>query len=90
MANKNGMIETATHSHEATEPNNISRASSAAIAIRAHSEAVGTTKEDELTQVSDLICNLLHFCQQNGVEWGEALSAANSNYEYECDEHGQS
>jgi hypothetical protein len=46
------------------------------------------THDEELnTIVSDLLCNLMHFCNRYKVDWEEVTRWAEGNYEDESSEH---
>lgn len=71
------------------EPNNRDRAEWAREAldgfIAETGNASGTTDE----HVSDLLCDLRHLCDAEGVEWAAMIRRANMHYRAEIEELGQ-
>lgn len=61
-------------------PDNTQRADWAGFAIAAFQSVTRTDDEDA---VSDLLCNLMHYCDRNGLDFQAELSRAASNYEAE-------
>ena len=68
-----------------TTKTNSDRATDAATAIEAHSLAMGINEESNFTQVSDLMCNLSHYCEQNGIGWDHVLQCAMVHAESEIE-----
>ena len=66
------------------EPSNADRAEWARDAVRAFAELTRIEDEEMATQISDLVCNLRHLCDEESVDFEQVLSAANSNYAEEC------
>lgn len=66
------------------EPTNDQRASWAKEAVMAHVGARGDTPDtDEKTGVVDLLTDLMHLCDEAGLDFDAALEAARSHYEAE-------
>lgn len=53
------------------------RARRAQTAVDTHDEAC---HEDEETSIADLLCNLMHLCDRNGVDFVEQFHRARKNY----------
>lgn len=64
-------------------PANTKRASRARAALRTYSRAVGNGDEDSETQLSDLLCDLMHLADAKQVEWAEVVSRAENHYSAE-------
>lgn len=64
---------------------NLARALTAATALAAFKRATRTDDEDLLP---DLLCNLLHYAGQSGIDFDAMLERARSNYEAELEEEG--
>ncbi len=69
---------------------NCDRAFDAARAIELHSDLTAIHNEDALTQVSDLLCNLHHYCNKNGIDWGCAVERGKMHAEAEQQEELES
>jgi len=65
--------------------NNQDRAESAYKAVERFSDELGMADEDDETIMSDLLCNMMHFCDQQGVDFQDCLDRASRNYEVEFD-----
>jgi hypothetical protein len=65
---------------------NRDRAGWAAKALRAHSQAVGNHEEGPETILSDLLGDLLHWCNSMNIQFDSALLVAESNYAEEVAE----
>ena len=65
-----------------TDPN-AARAEWANRAIDTFMLATGTGKEDS---VSDLLCDLMHYCDQQGTDFIEELGRAKRHYDVESKE----
>ena len=63
--------------------NNQDRAESACKAVERFSDALDMGDEDDDTRISDLLCNMMHFCDQQGVDFHDCLERASRNYETE-------
>lgn len=48
-------------------PTNVDRAASVTEALDIFARCQGLVDEDVATQVSDLICNLMHYCDKEGI-----------------------
>ena len=55
---------------------NFKRSHWAAAAVQTHSSTTGILTEDTETQVSDLLCNLMHYCRMNGIDYAECVARA--------------
>jgi hypothetical protein len=62
------------------EDMNDDRAQWAAVALREFQRATGTEDDDAL---SDLLCDLMHWCDRNDCEFEAALSRARMHYDAE-------
>jgi hypothetical protein len=58
------------------------RADQAAVAIEAYKIDYEKTPESKFA-LADLMCNLRHWADRNGIDWAEALENATENYELE-------
>lgn len=73
-------------------PDNDSRADLAQETLRYFcKEAPGRSHnrvDDDITEsdISDLICNLMHLCKRDGIEWDWVMHSAESNFEAESEE----
>ncbi|MCL4413263.1 MAG: hypothetical protein M1522_00720 [Actinobacteria bacterium] len=65
------------------ELDNTGRAASGAEALSAFAKRTGETGEDGETVLSDLICDLGHWADRNGVSFGEALRRGLRHYAFE-------
>ncbi len=52
-------------------------------AVPAFSEMLAPEEGGPYTAVKDLLCDLMHFCDREGLEFDEALDAARDLYEGE-------
>lgn len=59
------------------------RAKWAEAALEQHQKRVHDQKESKLDQVAALLCNLNHWADLNGVDFGQALENAGMAYEAE-------
>jgi len=64
-------------------PGNARRARRARAALRTYSRAVGNGDEDPETQLSDLLCDLMHLTDAKKVEWDEVVRRAEGHYSAE-------
>jgi hypothetical protein len=64
------------------DPTNDDRAAWAEEAIQAFERATGTDREDS---VSDLLCNLMHFCNLNGLDFLAELNRGAGHYQAEVE-----
>ena len=62
------------------EEMNDARAAWAATALRRFQEETGT---DDETALTDLLCDLMHWCDRNGGDFDSSLAAARMHYEAE-------
>lgn len=60
--------------------NNKQRADSARKALKQY-----TDNNDIETDMSDLVCNLMHLCKESGVNWADVEFRAAEYYTYEID-----
>lgn len=60
------------------------RASWAHEAIKTFADQCRSHNEDEETLVSDLVADLMHYCEQNGIEWDGVLARATNHFREEC------
>lgn len=60
-----------------------SREDAGRVAVEEHARATGNENDDYAAQLGDLLANLLHFCEREGVDFDEALSTARMNFEHE-------
>lgn len=65
---------------DALDPTNTERAAWASVALHAHSVATGGDDEDA---VCDLLANLGHYCDANGISFAEQLQRACDHYHAE-------
>jgi hypothetical protein len=69
-----------------SEPSNDDRAEWALEACEAFGESTGLSVKDELeTVITDLIANLLHLCDRNGISGDEAIERAQMHYDCEIE-----
>jgi hypothetical protein len=68
-----------------TEPTNDERAEWAQVALNAFAKEtrMDTAGEDDATVLGDLLTNLMHWCDRNGVDFDTKLTGAVVNYETE-------
>ena len=62
------------------EGQNDDRACWAEVALDAFQQETGTEDEDAL---SDLLTDLMHYCDRNGIQWADELARASRNYREE-------
>ena len=67
-----------------TIENNLDRTKVAGEAIELFAARTGISDEDCEMRVSDLLANMMHYCNQYGVDFQEALFRATCNYDVEC------
>lgn len=76
------------------EPTNDERASWAAVGLIAFGQRTGMVrshvgdKEDAFLVVADLLCDIAHWCDRNGVNLPSALRLATSHYREETGGQG--
>ena len=68
---------------------NAGRAADAALALNLHSAHTGILGEPGDTQLTDILCNLMHWCAANGVVWNTCLERADDHHFAEWDEEEQ-
>ena len=49
-------------------------------------DASGTPSEQGQTILGDLICDLMHWCDATGVDWGAAVLAGENHWSCEVDD----
>ncbi len=49
-------------------------------AVEAFATATGMEAEPEEAVIGDLLCDLMHYCEQNGVEFDDCLGSARMHY----------
>jgi hypothetical protein len=59
------------------------KADAARVAVEEHARATGNENDDYAGQLTDLLANVLHFCQQEGVDFERALESARIHFEHE-------
>ncbi len=64
---------------------NKDRAESAYKAVDKFSDTTGLEGEEMQTKITDLLCNLQHLADEQGIEFSECLEQANRLYESEVD-----
>jgi hypothetical protein len=62
---------------------NAGRAVDASQAIETHSGLTGIIRETDDIQLSDLLCNLMHWCAENDVNWAGCIDRAETHYDTE-------
>lgn len=62
------------------------RGGTAEQALQVYAKLVGDEREPEETQVTDLLADLMHFCNGRGVDFEEALASARHHYDEEVEE----
>ena len=67
-------------------PSNRERADWASIALVAFAEEVRMEDEDRETQLSDLLCDLMHFCNVEKLKWSLCVSRAQNHFREEVAE----
>jgi hypothetical protein len=70
---------------------NADRAEWADVAIAAFAQETwqdksGDLEHDKQCVVSDLLCNLMHLCRRDGIDFAKCLANGNSNFEEEVEE----
>jgi hypothetical protein len=66
------------------DPTNDSRASWAAAAIDFYGALIRTPDDEPATtHVHDLLCDLMHFCSANGIDFDDTLNSARGTYQSE-------
>lgn len=65
------------------EVNNGHRAAWAAKALALFSAHTGVQDEDAELRISDLLCDLRHLADQEGVDWDQALARGDGHYQEE-------
>lgn len=69
-----------------TDRTNKDRAADAAVLLHIHSARTGIEDEPLDTELTDLLCNLMHWCDDRGVGWQECLNRASGHYVTEHNE----
>lgn len=64
---------------------NEKRAEWADKAVEAFAKATRMEEEDDFIVLTDLLCDLMHWCDQRGISWDKAVGAGRSHYEFEHD-----
>ena len=64
---------------------NAKRVDQAEVALLAFAEATGLSEADHDVWVSDLLCNLMHYCEQQGKDLETELAHGQMHYEAEID-----
>ena len=64
---------------------NAQRAEMAYRALKKFSELTGVEGEDESDQISDLLCNLMHCADEQGVDFDECIELAKHHYKNEIE-----
>jgi hypothetical protein len=59
------------------------KADAGRVAVEEHARATGNESDDYAAQVGDLLANLMHFCEREGVDFDGALSTARMHFEHE-------
>ena len=72
-------------------PTNSDRAGWAYEGIKAFAKACGMDKSGDLAGnpeivVGDFLCDLMHYCEQNGIKFNEWLKNARGNYRQDLEE----
>ncbi len=65
------------------EPSNEKRAEWAEVAIAAFAAEVRMHGEESETIITDLLCDLMHFCNLNGIDFQGCVEMAEGNYREE-------
>ena len=65
---------------------NAGRAVDAQQALDTHSGLTGIIREPDDTQLTDLLCNLMHWCSHNDVNWTECVERAMTHNDAEWNE----
>lgn len=60
-----------------------SKADAARAVVEEHAEATGNANDDYAAQVGDLLANVMHLCQAEGVDFAGALQTARMHFEHE-------
>jgi hypothetical protein len=71
-----------------SEPTNEQRAAWGAAAIEGSPDAIDYTEAGQLEPeyaVADLICDLHHFCDHNGLSWDDILERAQGHHRAETE-----
>jgi hypothetical protein len=71
-------------------PTNRNRADWASIAIDAYASAVNAADEEPELNVSDLLCDLMHYCNVEQIDWHRCVARAQDHYREEVAENLQS
>ncbi|MGR5367041.1 hypothetical protein [Photobacterium damselae] len=66
-----------------TIKNNSDRAESAYRAIQKFSDVTGLDNEEMETKIKDLLCNLHHLADEQGIDFSDVLEASHRSYESE-------
>jgi hypothetical protein len=70
------------------DPNNADRAAWALIALQAFSDECGPPLDNEGDRdaaIGDLLCDLMHYCNQHGIDFDDRLKSGKFHFEYEID-----
>jgi len=73
------------------ELTNTDKAKFAEVAVKAYAEKTGLASpdEDEETKVSDLVADLMHYCDRTGVDWSTVMYRAHRHYGEEVKEQSK-
>ena len=66
--------------------NNLDRAETAKQAVDVYAKATCSEDEDSETKVSDLLCDLMHLCDLEGLDFKRSVERADSHYSDEWEE----
>lgn len=67
-------------------PSNRERADWASMALDDFADETGMEDEDRKTQITDLLCNLMHFCDIEKIDWNRCVALAQDHYTEEVAE----
>lgn len=62
---------------------NEQRAEWAYRAVQKHSQTTGSEEEEMDTQMSDLLCNMMHMADEQGLDFSEVMEQASRHYDTE-------
>lgn len=60
-----------------------------AFAAETSQDTSGDLAEDKGQVIGDLLCNLMHLCRQDNINFEECLSNGRGNFEFEVEEETQ-
>ena len=66
---------------------NTDRANWAGQAIQTFVQSTQTEREDPQTVISDMLCDAMHWCDRNNVDFDKALVDARANHSFESQHH---